>query len=220
MEATAALFAENLIQPGRCFLPVHGRMPPKQSASGQAELRSHAVNRRMVQIIEHLQIEKIQPRVADEFLGLSYRRGVRWLKNAGITSVGSFLIGFPGETAETIAQTEEFISDAGLDFFYLQMFYYLHHAPIHRVASKFGLTGRGLLWSHATMDWQEASARLDQIFRKQGSRCLHQDYNLWEIAFLENRGFDRDRIIQYRSMINRMALAKLDSMPDAGKSAE
>ena len=149
-----------------------------------------------------------------------YRRGVRWLKNAGITSVGSFLIGFPGETAETIAQTEEFISDAGLDFFYLQLFYYLHHAPVHHSASKFGLTGRGLLWSHATMDWQEASARLDQIFRKLGSRCLHQDYNLWEIAFLENRGFDRDQIVQYRSMINRMALAKLDSMPDTGKSSE
>jgi p-methyltransferase len=143
-----------------------------------------------------------------------YRRGVQWLKNAGITSVGSFLIGFPGETAETIAQTEEFISNAGLDFFYLQLFYYLHHAPVHQAASKFGLTGGGLLWSHATMDWQEASDRLDQIFRKLGgSRCLHQDYNLWEVAFLENRGFDRGRIAQYRAMINRMTLATLDSSP-------
>jgi p-methyltransferase len=144
----------------------------------------------------------------------SYRRGVQWLKEAGITSVGSFLIGFPGETANTVAQTEEFISGAGLDFFYLQLFYYLHNAPVHQVASKFGLTGRGLLWAHATMDWQEASARLDQSFRKLGSRCLHQDYNLWEIAFLESRGLDRARIVQYRSTINRMAVAKMDSVPE------
>jgi hypothetical protein len=34
------------------------------------------------------------------------------------------------------------------------------------------------------------------------------------VAFLENRGFDRDRIAQYRAMINRMALARLDSAPD------
>jgi len=143
----------------------------------------------------------------------SYRSGVRWLNEAGITSVGSFLIGFPGETAETIAQTEEFISNAGLDFYYLQLFYYLHNAPVHQAASRFGLTGHGLFWSHATMDWQEASARLDQIFIKLSDRCLHQDYNLWEIAFLESRGLDRDRIVQYRSKINRMVLNKMDSRP-------
>jgi p-methyltransferase len=142
-----------------------------------------------------------------------YRQGIAWLKAAGITTVGSFLFGFPGETAETLLETEDFIQNAGLDFYFPQLFYYLHHAPVHAQAEAFGLRGSGLLWSHATMDYREASCRMDEIFLKTDTLLVHQDYNLWEIAFLESKGFDRDRIRAHRRVIQSMTVAQMGGAP-------
>ncbi len=138
-----------------------------------------------------------------------YRRGIKWLKNAGITTVGSFVIGFPGETQETLALTEEFIENAGLDYYFMQLFYYLHHTPIARDAEKYSLKGNGLLWSHSTMDWKEASAQMNQIYLRSATMPVHQDYNLWEIAFLESRGFDKAQINEYRGEIRKMTQAQM-----------
>ena len=142
-----------------------------------------------------------------------YRKGIRWLKEAGIITVGSFLFGFPGETRETVAETEAFIQTAGLDFYFPQLFYYLHHAPIHARAEEFKLKGSGLLWSHATMDYREASRLLDEIYLRSEVLPVHQDYNLWEIAFLQNKGFDLQRIKDYRRTIKSMTVRQMGGAP-------
>jgi hypothetical protein len=139
----------------------------------------------------------------------SYARGIRWLKEAGIATVGSFVVGFPGETAETLQQTEAFINDSGLDYYFMQMFYYLHHTPVHERAAKYGLRGRGLLWSHSTMDWQQAAEHMRQMFLRIRTPAVHQDYNLWEIAFLDSKGFDRQQIREYRATINEMTATQI-----------
>jgi hypothetical protein len=36
-----------------------------------------------------------------------------------------------------------------------------------------------------------------------------QDYNLWEIAVLESKGFDRRQILEYRAMINEMTATQI-----------
>lgn len=138
-----------------------------------------------------------------------YRRGIKWLKNAGITTVGSFVVGFPGETQETLALTEEFIENAGLDYYFMQLFYYLHHAPIGKDAEKYALKGNGLLWSHSTMDWKEASEGMNRIYRRVKTLPVHQDFNLWEIALLESKGFDKTEIDAYRTEIRQMTLAQM-----------
>jgi p-methyltransferase len=139
----------------------------------------------------------------------NYARGIHWLKEAGITTVGSFVMGFPGETAETLQQTEAFINDSGLDFYFMQLFYYLHHTPVHEQAAKYGLKGRGLLWSHSTMDWQQAADHMEQMFLRIRTPAVHQDYNLWEIAFLESKGLDQRQIRDYRATINEMTAAQI-----------
>ncbi|MBF0502019.1 MAG: radical SAM protein [Candidatus Riflebacteria bacterium] len=144
-----------------------------------------------------------------------FRQGIKWLKDAGIATVGSFVIGFPGETQETLDLTEDFIQNSGLDYYFMQLFYYLHHTPVHHHAEKYSLKGNGLLWSHSTMDWKEASARMNQIFLHSKTLAVHQDYNLWEIALLESKGFDRAQIADYRGMINRMTAEQM-SIPIFG----
>ena len=45
-----------------------------------------------------------------------YLRGVEYLKRNGITTFAAFIIGFPGETSETIQDNIEFIKESGIDF--------------------------------------------------------------------------------------------------------
>jgi p-methyltransferase len=139
-----------------------------------------------------------------------YQRGITWLKEQGIITVGAFVIGFPGETAITVEETAEFIERSGLDFYFLQPFYYLYHTPVHRVADKYRLIGKGLEWSHATMNSSQACHWLDQLFVKIcGPAFVNPDYNLWEVAYLLSKGLDMQRILHYRHMMNQMTVAQM-----------
>ncbi|MDP3722277.1 MAG: radical SAM protein [Candidatus Omnitrophota bacterium] len=139
-----------------------------------------------------------------------YGPGIRWLRDQGIITVGAFIIGFPGETKETAEETETFITRSGLDFYFLQPFYYLHHTPIHQRAAQYQLRGQGLNWSHATMNAAEASRLLDQMFmRIEEPVAVNPDYTLWEVAYLLHKGLDMPRIRDYRRRINRMTVNQM-----------
>ena len=133
----------------------------------------------------------------------SYKRGIGWLQREGIVACGSFLIGFPGETADTVEETRTLIEESGLRYYFIQPFYYLHHTPVHKRAKELGLEGKGLFWRHDTMDAPTAVDHVNRLFRGiEGSTWVNLDYNLWEIAYLRNRGFDLAGIDDYRRTVN------------------
>lgn len=139
-----------------------------------------------------------------------YRDGISWLRQHGITTVGSFILGFPGETDETVRQTERFIEESGLDYYFIQPFYYLHHTPVHKRAEEFGLTGNGLFWSHKTMNWQAAIDHINRLFLSiRGATFINPDYTLWEIAYLRTKGMELAEIKAYRETINRMTAEQM-----------
>ena len=141
-----------------------------------------------------------------------YRDGVRWLREQGIITVGSFIIGFPGETDETVEQTRTFIEESGLDYYFIQPFYYLHHTPIHKRAEEFGLTGEGLFWSHNTMNWSQAVAHINRLFLDiEAATFVNPDYTRWEIAYLHGKGMSSEEILDYRRMINRMTAKQMET---------
>jgi p-methyltransferase len=148
-----------------------------------------------------------------------YGPGIQWLKNNGITTVGSFVVGFPGETQATIGETREFIERSGLDFYFLQPFYYLHHTPIHKLADKYKLIGQGLNWSHETMAAPEACASLDKMFLEiKNSIFVNPDYTLWEIAYLRSKGMDLPSIRRYRAEINLKTVSQMNRYGAASAS--
>jgi len=140
-----------------------------------------------------------------------YRRGIAWLKAADILTVGSFIMGFPGETEETVNITQKFIVESDLDYYYIQPFYYLHHTPVHSRAKEYGLEGEGAFWSHNTMDWTQANAHVSRMFMEiDNVTFINPDYTLWEIAYLRSKGMSLDEIKAYRQNINAMTRAQMD----------
>ena len=139
-----------------------------------------------------------------------YEKGVKWLRAHGIVTVGSFITGFPGETADTVAATRRFIETSGLDYYFIQPFYYLRHTPIHKRAAEYGLKGNGLMWTHDTMNWRQAIDHINRMFLEiEGAVFINPDYTLWEIAYLRSRGLGLDEIRDYRVMINAMTRAQM-----------
>ncbi|NQU57757.1 MAG: radical SAM protein [Rhodospirillales bacterium] len=141
-----------------------------------------------------------------------YKDGIRWLKDAGIITVGAFIVGFPGETEETVEETRNFIETFGLDFYFLQPFYFLHHTPIFKRAEEFGLTGEGFFWSHNTMGSMDALEHIRRLFREiKNSVFVNPDYTLWEVVYLLSKGMSLDEFIEYRTDINKMTLRQTET---------
>ena len=154
--------------------------------------------------------DKILKKMKKGSISSFYKNGVRWMKEAGIITVGSFIMGYPGETFETVEVTREFIENSGLDYYFIQPFYYLHHTPVHKRAKEFNLSGKGLFWSHSTMDWEEASEHVNRLFLEiKNSTFVNPDYTLWEIAYLQAKGMTLDEIKEYREEINQMTRSQM-----------
>lgn len=106
-----------------------------------------------------------------------YAKGISLLKEQGIVTFGSFIIGFPGETAETVQETLEFIKTGGLDFYRAQLWYCEPLTPIWQEKEKYKLKGDSFEWSHATMNSREASTIVSNIFCTDGTPPWVPQYN-------------------------------------------
>lgn len=68
-----------------------------------------------------------------------YLEGIALLKEFDIVTYGSIIIGFPGETGETVQDTIGFIEDSGLDFYRAQLWYCEPITPIRKDRQKYQL---------------------------------------------------------------------------------
>lgn len=142
--------------------------------------------------------------------------GVRHTQQAKILALGAFLIGFPGETEESVANTENLIRTARFDFFRATTFWLDHNAPVWLEREKHGLTGWGADWSHRTMDAARAAVltrkTIENILSENSCR-LGQDYT---VCTLVNMGLEYDeatRYIQDKSLIIAYRLAQTRRRP-------
>jgi anaerobic magnesium-protoporphyrin IX monomethyl ester cyclase len=141
-----------------------------------------------------------------------FLQGIELLKKHGVASLAAFVIGFPGETEETIQENIEFIEGAGLDFYTLKEFYYMKHTPIYEQKEKYGLTGIGANWAHSTMDYKTAHKMKIEMFRKiKNSTFIDSDTSLWHLAYLYDQGFSLDDIAAIQSEVNRIVIDQLDN---------
>lgn len=139
-----------------------------------------------------------------------YTRGIAALKKAGIATLAAFVLGFPGETSQTIADDAAFIRETGVDFYTLKEFYYLDNTKVHRERELHGLTGKGNTWSHRSMDSQTAYQHKIQLFLEiQESVFVDPDTSLWHIAYLYDKGFSLAEIASLQRELNAIMAAQI-----------
>ncbi len=141
----------------------------------------------------------------------AYRRGLALLKDAGIMTYGSFIVGFPGETEETVIETLRFIEEVQPDFFRTQLWYFDTTTPIQKEAAKYGLKNSHFEWSHNTMTALEAAAWVEHFHRTvENSTWLPQnDFDFPSLFCLTSRGWSTEQVKNALREFNAMVLHQM-----------
>lgn len=129
-----------------------------------------------------------------------YKKGLALLKEHGILTFASFIVGFPGETQETVQETMDFIEETAPDFYRVQLWYSDPITPIMREKDKYQIEGQGFNWRHATLDFAEGCDLIDRMCcQVKNSRWLAQyNFDFWMIPTILGNGM---KIEQYKEFV-------------------
>lgn len=83
----------------------------------------------------------------------------------------NIVIGFPGETDNTIKLTAELINEARPDTFSCFQLFIAPHSNIYKNKEKYGIEGNGLNWKHDTMNSSEAKEAINKLISYVDSSC-------------------------------------------------
>jgi len=141
-----------------------------------------------------------------------YRVGIRSLAERGIATFCSFIVGYPGETEETVQNTISFIEETGPMFYSTGVFYYDNKAPVAERADEFKLKGGGFNWRHATMDWKGAVEQADLMYRSVKNSTVLPTFmfDFWSIPYLAGMGFSVEQIAGFAKIAQEMLVRGLD----------
>jgi radical SAM PhpK family P-methyltransferase len=150
-----------------------------------------------------------------------YTQGIEWLRQYGIMTFGSFIVGFPGETAATVQETIDFIKETKPDYYRVQMWYCEPGTPIQNEREKYDINGEGFVWSHATMDSLEAMDHIDRMFLSiTESLWLPQwSFDFWTIPYLIGKDFSFEGFKELMTLAHKMLTLEIASVPDYQKNA-
>ncbi len=140
-----------------------------------------------------------------------YKKGMALLKEYEITTEASFIIGFVGETYETFKQTVEFIEETAPDFYRPYVWYCSPLSPIWDEREKYGVKGKGLNWSHFTMDSQTAADLMFEMFLSIKNSILipHYNFNFPAVVSMLTRGIKIHNIKGFINAFNGAVKEKL-----------
>ena len=149
-----------------------------------------------------------------------YRKGIDLLKEYGILTFGCFIVGFPGETHETVQDTFDFIENSGLDFCRAQLWFGDPVTPIWEQKEKYQIKGLHFKWYHATMDYRRGGDLIEQGFKALKNSLWVPQYNFeFDALFhLMNRGLSLDQVKLFLKSFKKGIEEKLGKSPQTEAS--
>lgn len=140
-----------------------------------------------------------------------YRRAIPRLREAGILTYASLIVGYPGETQATHRETVDFIEDTRPDFFRGQLWYADPITPIWEKREEIGLRGRAYSWSHDTMDAKTACDLIDaMLLNVSNSTWLPQyGFEQWSTYYLQRKGMSRAQMKAFIACFDEAVKDKL-----------
>ena len=142
-----------------------------------------------------------------------YLDAVPLLRDAGISTYASLIIGFPGETYETVAETIDLIESSKPDFYRAQLWYADPITPIWDQREKYGIKGSAFAWSHDTMDSATACDLVDKMFLcVEDSIWLPQfGFEQWSTFYLQRKGMSLEQVKKFLICFNTAVKERLIS---------
>jgi radical SAM PhpK family P-methyltransferase len=135
----------------------------------------------------------------------TYYEKIAILKKQDLWVYGSFIIGFPGETEETIKETRHFIENSGIDFFSGKIWFLEPVSLIMQQKEKFGIKGLMYEWSHNTMNSDQAIEINEDITFNTKNAMYVPDYqfSFWWMLHMFNKGVRENTMKSFLRTFNR-----------------
>jgi radical SAM PhpK family P-methyltransferase len=149
-----------------------------------------------------------------------YLKGIKLLGSAGITTFASLIVGFPGETPESINNTIELLREARPSYYRGEIWFNNPRAPIYKSKDEFEIEGIGYHWRHKTMNWEQACDMVLRLYKEvpESVWLPMYDFDFWILPYLEGKGLTPPQIKEFVSSCNQLLSMELGFT--AGASAE
>jgi anaerobic magnesium-protoporphyrin IX monomethyl ester cyclase len=146
---------------------------------------------------------------------------IKRLNDHGIYGEGGFILGYPGETPGTFAETVDLINSSKLPFYQPNLFYYSKDMLVNEDKDTFGLSGLGLAWRHNTMDSAEASRLMVDMIQIIEHGFNEPQVSVWEtFRLLRGEGYRPEEIYELLKLKRSLKLTLEASSPRQGFSAQ
>jgi radical SAM PhpK family P-methyltransferase len=141
-----------------------------------------------------------------------YKRGISELEKRNIFTYASIIVGFPGETEDSINNTIQFIQETKPTFWRAELYFHNIKTKIQEKSKEYGLVGSGYGWRHNTMDWKKAILLIEDMYRKVEDSVflpLH-GFDFWAIPYLIGKGFSVESIKKFLKVGQGIMLKSLN----------
>jgi p-methyltransferase len=150
-----------------------------------------------------------------------YRVGIERLNERGITTFASIIVGFPGESAESVARTTDFINETRPTFWRAQAWWANPRSAIFQQQDELGITGSAYTWSHNTMNSEQAAAYCDQMFDDvtESTWLPLYGFDFWSLPYLVSKGVDAGQLKRLLDLTAAHMSARDGGRPAAADAA-
>lgn len=123
---------------------------------------------------------------------------IRKLNEAGILTYALFMIGFPGETIQSVKRTIDYIEECKPMYYGLSPWYCNISSPVYKQKEKYEISGRNYEWKHKTMDFDMArNLCIDIFYNVKNSTMMSINYTYVFQLLYNNVPFEHvQRIIE------------------------
>jgi anaerobic magnesium-protoporphyrin IX monomethyl ester cyclase len=147
--------------------------------------------------------------------------GISFSNAAGLFTHGNFVVGFPGETEESVENTRAFVRYSTLDTVYYALFWLNNRCDVNLNREHYNIVGSGVDWKHDTMTSAQAQEHIKRLILDlaiSGGPTLGSELFF---PFFMILGFEVDEIMQFMKQL--WLLRKIDLLSeydgDIGKSS-
>jgi len=133
----------------------------------------------------------------------------RAARDLGIITNFNVVVGFPGETKETVQSTAEMINKAAPDTFSCFLLFLAPNTLAYANPKRYGIEGEGLCWKHNTMTSEEASEAMLRI-TKEVSSSISFPGGEYAACYLTSIGYTHKEIRDFYQAVGKLVKGKAD----------